>query len=304
LSLLAGLLAGVALALWVPEAVLWLRPALQPLFAVTMFFVGTLVRPSEVRAFAVAPGRALSGLAFQYSIMPLTAFLVSRAFDDPTLRSGIVLTGCMPGAMTSNVMTLLLRGDVILSVTMTTVATLAAPIVLALWLPLLLDARLEVPISALAWDATWMVVLPVAAGIALRSLWPRMPAGWDRLATTMAVISILSIITLVAAANRDRLAGLGPGLALAMLTLNLAGYGLAFLAARLRGWPPAQRRTLVVEVGMQNAGLGSVLALAHLGEAGAVPSAFYTVLCVFTAACALPLGRLLGRAKSGHAPGP
>ena len=76
MSLLAGLLAGVVLALWAPGAVLWLRPALQPLFAVTMFFVGTLVRPSEVRAFTAAPGRALSGLAFQYTIMPLTAFLV------------------------------------------------------------------------------------------------------------------------------------------------------------------------------------------------------------------------------------
>jgi len=294
----------VALALWVPEAVLWLRPALQPLFAVTMFFVGTLVRPSEVRAFMAAPGRALSGLAFQYTIMPLAAFLISRAFDDPALRSGIVLTGCMPGAMTSNVMTLLLRGDVILSVTMTTVATLAAPLVLALWLPLLLDAQLEVPVTALAWDATWMVVLPVAAGIALRTLRPRMPVGWDRFATALAMISILAIITLVAAANRDRLAGLGPGLALAMLTLNLVGYALAYLAATLRGWPPAQRRTLVVEVGMQNAGLGSVLALAHLGEGGAVPSAFYTVLCVFTAACALPMRRLLDGAKRAPAPGP
>jgi BASS family bile acid:Na+ symporter len=284
----------VALAWLAPGAVLWLRPALQPLFAVTMFFVGTLVRRSEVRAFVAAPGRALSGLAFQYTIMPLTAFLVSLAFDDPALRSGIVLTGCMPGAMTSNVMTLLLRGDLILSVTMTTVATLLAPLVLAVWLPLLLDARLEVPVAELAWDATWMVVLPVAAGIILRSLRPRMPAGWDRLATALAVLAILSIITLVAAANRERLAELGPGLVLAMLALNLGGYSLAFLAAWLRGWPPAQRRTLVVEVGMQNAGLGSVLALAHLGEAGAVPSAFYTVLCVFTAACVLPLGRLLG----------
>ena len=295
MGLLAALLAGVALALLAPGAVLWLRPALQPLFAVTMFFVGTLVRPSEVRAFVAAPGRALSGLAFQYTIMPLTAFLVSRAFEDPAVRSGIILTGCMPGAMTSNVMTLLLRGDLILSVTMTTVATLAAPLVLAVWLPLLLDTSLEVPIGELAWDATWMVALPVALGIGLRSLRPNMPAGWDRVAAGLAVLAILSIITLVAAANRDRLAVLGPGLALGMLALNLGGYGLAFLAARLRGWPPAQRRTLVVEVGMQNAGLGSVLALAHLGEAGAVPSAFYTVLCVFTAACALPLGRRLRR---------
>ncbi len=151
--------------------------------------------------------------------------------------------------------------------------------------------------AALAWDATWMVVLPAAAGIALRSLRPGMPAGWDRAATGLATLSILAIIALVAAANRERLADLGPGLAVAMLALNLGGYGLAFLAARLRGWPPAQRRTLVVEVGMQNAGLGSVLALSHLGEAGAVPSAFYTVLCVFTAACALPMSRWLDRRR-------
>ena len=74
-----------------------------------------------------------------------------------------------------------------------------------------------------------------------------------------------------------------------MLVLNLLGYGLAFGVASRLGWSAVQRRTLVIEVGMQNAGLGSVLALAHLGEAGAVPSALYTVLCVVTAAAALPV---------------
>jgi BASS family bile acid:Na+ symporter len=101
-------------------------------------------------------------------------------------------------------------------------------------------------------------------------------------------VAIVLIILVVVAANRDHLAGLGPALALAMLGLNLSAYGLAFAAATAMRWPSTQRRTLVIEVGMQNAGLGSVLALAHLGEAGAVPSAFYTALCVVTAALALP----------------
>lgn len=92
------------------------------------------------------------------------------------------------------------------------------------------------------------------------------------------------IVLVVVAANRDRLFELGPGLALAMLLMNVAAYGLAFGAGWLLRWPIAQRRTLVIEVGMQNAGLGSVLALTHLGERGAVPSALYTVLCVLTAA--------------------
>ena len=286
---LLGIVAGAALAFLFPDAVLWMHPALQPAFAVTMFFVGTLVHPEQVRAFSQAPTRALSGLLGQYTIMPLCAWGVSCFFSDPLVRTGIVLVGCMPGAMASNVMTVLFRGDLILSVTMTTIATLLCPLVLAFWLPLLADARIQVPVASLVWNATWMVVLPVSVGITLRAFRPAMPVGWDRIATGIASLSIVLIILVVVAANRARLAALGSELALAMLGLNLVGYALAFGMATALSWPSGQRRTLVIEVGMQNAGLGSVLALAHLGEAGAVPSAFYTALCVVTASLALPL---------------
>lgn len=254
-----------------------------------MLFVGSLVRPEQLRAFATAPLRPLSGLVAQYTIMPLTAGTLALAFDDPLTRTGIVLVGCMPGAMASNVMTVLLRGDLLLSVTMTTLATLACPLVIAFWLPVLADTRLEVPVAAIVWNAAWMVVAPVVAGIALRALGPVLPRWWDRAATSVASVAIVVIVLVVVAANRERLAGLGPSLALAMLGLNLAAYALAYGFASALRWPPAQRRTLVVEVGMQNAGLGSLLALAHLGEAAAVPSAFYTALCVATAAAALPV---------------
>ena len=291
LLILLGILAGAALAFLFSEHVLWMRPALQPAFAVTKFFVGSLVRPDQVRVFLAAPLRALIGLLGQYTIMPICAWLVSLAFSDPALRTGIVLVGCMPGAMASNVMTVLLRGDLILSVTLTSLATLLCPLVIAIWLPLLADTRMEVPVGPMVWNAVWMVVLPVVAGIALRNYRPRMPRGWDAVATAIASVAIVLIILVVVAANRERLAQLGPTLALGMVVLNLGAYGLAFGAATALRWPRAQRRTLVIEVGMQNAGLGSVLALAHLGEAGAVPSAFYTALCVITAAIALPFSR-------------
>lgn len=285
-----GVLVGAALAFAAPGAFLWLRPVLQPAFAVTMLCVGTLVEPGQLRAFLAAPLRPLAGLVAQYTIMPLTAAAVAAGFDDPLTRTGIVLVGCMPGAMASNVMTVLLRGDLVLSVTMTTLATLACPAVLALWLPLLADTRMEVPVAAMVWNAAWMVVGPVAAGIAFRILGPALPRRWNGIATGIASGAIVVIILVVVAANRDRLAALSGPLAGAMLALNLAAYALAFAAAALLRWPPAQRRTLVIEVGMQNAGLGSVLALAHLGEAGAVPSAFYTGLCVATASLALAPG--------------
>jgi BASS family bile acid:Na+ symporter len=291
LLILAGMLLGGALAFLLPASVLWMRPALQPAFAVTMFFVGTLVLPEQLRAFAAAPLRVVAGLVSQYTIMPLCAAAVASFFTAPDVRAGIVLVGCMPGAMASNVMTLLLDGDLVLSVTLTTLATLLAPLVLALWLPVLAGTRVSLPVGPLVWNATWMVVLPVAAGIVLRAARRRMPGGWDRAATALASTAIVLIVLVVVAANRDHLAALGPSLATGMLSLNLAGYALAFLVATALRWPAPQRRTLVIEVGMQNAGLGSVLALAHLGPAGAVPSAFYTGLCVLTTSLALPFRR-------------
>ena len=155
---------------------------MRPGFAFTMLFVGTLVRPEQVRAFSRSPSRALAGLGAQYTIMPLTAWAISQAFDDPLLQVGIVLVGCMPGAMASNVMTLLFKGDLILSVAMTTLATLSCP---SFWPSGCPSGRYAGRGSRgpLAWNATWMVVLPVAVGIGIRYLTSEMPPRWDRTET-------------------------------------------------------------------------------------------------------------------------
>lgn len=302
MAVLVAIVAGSLIAFLHPDLLLPLRPALQPAFAVTMLFVGTLVRREEIESFLEAPLRPLYGLAAQYTIMPVLAWVLSLAFDDPLLRTGVVLVGCMPGAMASNVMTVLFRGDVVLSVTLTTLATLATPLVLALWLPWLADTRLTVPIGSLVWNAIWMVVLPVLLGIGIRQQIARLPALWDQVATSIASASIVLIVLVVVAINHEALRVIGIPLAGAMVALNLLGYGLAYVTARWLRWPPAQVRTLVIEVGMQNAGLGSLLALHHLGERGALPSAFYTVLCVVTAAAALPVAggvRQPGRPAAG-----
>ena len=275
-----------------------MQPALAPAFALTMVLVGSLVRAEHRESFRRAPLRPVLGLLCQYTVMPLTAWLISLAFQEPALRIGIVLVGCMPGAIASNVMTLLFKGDLILSITLTTLATLTCPVILAFWLPLLAGAHLEVPAGSLAVSAVWMVLLPAAAGILLRKFLPKFPPWWDRMATLVASMAIVLIIMVVVAANRERLAETGPFLMAALATLNLSAYGVAYLAGGLLGWPPAQLRTLVIEVGMQNAGLGSVLAMAHLGQAAAIPSAFYTALCVLTAAMDLPLQRRLERHRS------
>jgi bile acid:Na+ symporter, BASS family len=288
--LLLLMISGTVLAVAAPQSVLWMTGGLKPAFAVTMFFVGTLVKEAEIVAFKQTPIRPVVGLLGQYTIMPLLGLLIASLFDDPMIRAGIILVGCMPGAMASNVMTVLLKGDLVLSVIMTTLATLACPVVIALWLPLLTGRTVDLPIGAMVWDAAWMVALPVLLGAVLRNRFgARLPAFWDRGATIIAALAILMIVLVVAAANRERLLDMGPSLAAAMVGFNLAAYLVAFGVGKLLRWPKKQRRTFVIEVGMQNAGLGSVLALSHLGPAGAAPSAFYTGLCVVTAGAALPL---------------
>ncbi len=298
MGVLIGVLIAAAVALFLPEPVLRLQPLLAPAFALTMVLIGSLVRAEHRESFRRAPLRPILGLICQYTVMPLTAWLISLAFQEPALRIGIVLVGCMPGAIASNVMTLLFKGDLILSITLTTLATLTCPVILAFWLPLLAGARLEVPAGSLALSAVWMVLLPAASGILLRKFLPEFPPWWDRMATLAASMAIVLIIMVVVAANRERLADTGPLLMAALAILNLSAYGVAYLAGGLLGWPSAQRRTLVIEVGMQNAGLGSVLAMAHLGHAAAIPSAFYTALCVLTAAMGLPLQRRLEGQRS------
>jgi BASS family bile acid:Na+ symporter len=234
--------------------------------------------------------------------MPLAAWVVAQGFEDPVLKVGIVLVGCVPGAMASNVMSVLFDADVALSVALTTLATLVCPLVLALWLPLLADVRVAVPVEALVTNTLWMVVGPAALGVGLRWLKPQLPRWVVLTATTAAGACIVLIVMVVAALNQPRLLTLGGAVALGMLALNLAGYALAFGVARALGLERAARRTLVIEVGMQNAGLGSVLATAHLGATAALPAAFYTVLCVFTAGLALPVVRYLNR-RSGAVTG-
>ena len=296
--LLLLMFGGTVLALRFSEAFLWMKPGLKPAFAITMLFVGTLVKENEIREFKRAPIRPIVGLLGQYTIMPVLGLMASLFFDDPTLKAGIILVGCMPGAMASNVMTLLLEGDLVLSVLMTTLATLACPLVIAFWLPLLTSTSMSLPIAPMVWDAVWMVALPVLLGLLFRNRMRRMPRHWDRLATIIASGAILMIVLVVVAANRERLLAMTPVLALVMLAFNLLAYLEAAGMATLLRWPAKQRRTLMIEVGMQNAGLGSVLAIHHLGPTGAVPSAFYTALCVLTAGAAVPLFAKLNRKKT------
>jgi BASS family bile acid:Na+ symporter len=264
---------------------------LGPLIAVTMLAIGSLLPRDEVRQVLGRWPTVLGGTVVQYGSMPLLAFGLGRLFGlEGPWMIGIIMVGCVPGAMASNVLTLVARGNVSYSVSLTTSATLLSPLVVPWVLWLFLRERVEFPTLKVAAELGWMVVAPVVAGHLLSRTWAPWEAGARRAGAVIANLTILWIIAVVVAANREKLADLNGSLLSALLAVNLGGYLAGFFGGSALRVTGPMRRALTLEIGMQNAGLGTTLAMRLFDDpAAALPAALYTFGCMFT-------GTILARA--------
>jgi BASS family bile acid:Na+ symporter len=255
------------------------------LFAITMLAIGSLLSSREVRLVYQRWPTVLAGTAIQYSTMPLLAYALGRllGLEGPILV-GVVMVGCVPGAMASNVLTLIARGNVSYSVSLTTSATLLSPLLVPWILWLLLDRMVtDFPAVKVCVNLCWMVVIPVIAGYVLSHRFATWARGAQEFAAVVANLTILWIIAVVVGVNRDRLAEVDGRLITALLLINVGGYLCGNLGARAIRLPSGMRRALTLEVGMQNAGLGSTLALMLFKEpAVALAPAVYTFGCMLT----------------------
>lgn len=268
------------------------RPALTGLIALTMLAIGSLLPEDEIRQVARRWPLVLAGTAVQYTAMPLLAYLVGVGFElEGAALNGLIIVGCVPGAMASNVLTLAARGNVSYSVSLTTSSTLLSPVVVPVTLWLTLGQWVDLDFVAVGRDLLLTVVLPVGAGFALSRYVPGWRRGADRVAPITANLAILWIIAMVVGLNRGSLGHVAPVVLGALLTVNLGGYLAGYLGARALRLSGGMRRALTLEIGMQNAGLGSMVALEYFKHdpATAVPCALYTFGCMFT-------GTLLARA--------
>jgi BASS family bile acid:Na+ symporter len=266
----------------------WSIPAAVVL---TMFCIGCLLPPDEVRRVAVRWPTVLYGTLTQYLVMPSLAYLAVTLWGfTGEMRIGILLVGCVPGAMASNVLTMVARGNVSYSVGLTTSATLVSPLIVPLALKLTGGGQIpNERLLGIAIELVWMVVLPVVAGFVLCRLCRPFERLAARVAEPVANLSILWIIAAVVGRQRGLLASAGAGDLLAsvgsaLLFVNLAGYLLGYSSGLLARLPTAMNRALSIEVGMQNAGLGTSLAISVLGSdsAATVPTALYTFGCMLT----------------------
>ena len=198
----------------------------------------------------------------------------------------MMVVGCVPGAMASNVLTLNAKGHTSYSVSLTTVATLLSPLITPLALSLTLRLSPEQAENFSAWGSSvtllTTVVVPVVAGFVGQRLFPQIAAPARRLCPNIANLLILWVIAVVVALNRNTLGQTSGALLAPLALLNLLGYAGGYAGAWLLRLPEPMRRALTIEVGMQNAGVGAVLAVKAFGETAALAPAMYTFGCMMT----------------------
>lgn len=274
----AALLLACAAAWCLPQAFVPLKVAIVPALGLIMFGMGLTLTGPQLAAVLRRPRWLLQGIGLQFLIMPTLAWAIAAKLGlPPTLAAGLILVGACPGGTASNVVTYLARGDVALSVAMTAASTLVAPLAtpwLTLWLA---GARVDVPALAMLLDILRMVLLPVLAGVLLRRYLgglARRLAGW---LPGLSMLLIALIVAIIVALNRHQLAATGVLVATAVVLHNGLGFALGYLGARLGGAGPAQRRAIAIEIGMQNSGLATALAIKFLPPLAALPAALFSV---------------------------
>lgn len=271
-------LGGGAIALFMPTAFTGLAPAINPLLGVIMFGMGLTLTPPDFAVVAKRPIPVVIGIVAQYVMMPLLGLLVASVLGLPAaLAAGVILVGCCPGGTASNVVSYLAKGDVALSVAMTTVSTLLAPVLtplLTLWLA---GQYLPVDAGSMAWSIVQIVLIPVALGLVVRLLLPRLVAVALPVLPWISVVAITLVVMAVVGLSADAIFSAGLLVLLAVVLHNGLGYALGYTAARLFKLPIRARRTTAVEVGMQNSGLAAALATVHFAPLAALPAALFSV---------------------------
>ena len=258
----AWVLAAALLALWQPSLFTWLSgPWIVWGLALVMLGMGLTLNVADFAAVLRLPGAVALGFAAQYTIMPLIGWSVGKMLALPApFAVGLILVACCPGGTASNVVTYLARGNVALSVLMTMCSTLAAVVMTPLLTGWLAGAYVPVDAWGIFLTTAQVVLAPILIGLLLHHQAPRLagfilPAG-----PIMSVLVISLIVGSIIGQNATAIFAHGGQLLLAVSLLHGGGFFLGYIVGRLSGFDLGVARTLSIEVGMQNSGLGAVLA--------------------------------------------
>jgi len=275
-------------AYYIPAPFVALKGCNKVFFAMTMFGIGAVLSIDDFKHILRNPAIILIGSVAQFTLMPLGAYVVARLFDlPPAITAGLVLTGAAPGAMASNVMSYIAKADTAYSVSLTTVSTLLCPLLTPGLTYLLANSKVPVPFLDMLIDVVQMITLPLFAGFAIRHYFKKQIERILPVFPAISVTFIIFICSLVIALNRDRLLQATVPILAAVIILNLWGMSSGYSVGSIFRMNTARKRTLAIEIGMQNAGLGTTLALQHFGPQSAIPAAFFVFICIITTSIAI-----------------
>ena len=253
---------------------------INPLLGVIMFGMGLTLNLRDFKIVFSRPKDVIIGCLAQFTVMPLLAWGLASAFQlDEALALGVVLVGCCPGGTASNVITYLAKGDLALSVGMTGVSTLLAPLLTPLLTWALAGKSVDVDVAAMLLSILWVVILPIVVGLFVKALWPKFTEKAVDYLPAISSIVIAFIVAIVIGANANKLMTGGLVIVIVIILHNVCGLSLGYLIGRLLHLAEPKKRAISIEVGMQNSGLASSLATLHFAAypMATIPGAIFSV---------------------------
>ena len=274
-------LVAAVLALIFPSMLQQIRPTvINYLLGVVMFGMGLTLNLQDFKIVFSRPKDVMIGCLAQFTVMPLLAWGLARVFQlDEALALGVVLVGCCPGGTASNVITYLAKGDLALSVGMTGVSTLLAPFMTPFLTWALAGKSVNVDVVGMLLSILWVVILPIVIGLVVKWIWPKFTEQATDYLPAFSSVAIAFIVSIVIAANANKLMAGGLMIVMVVILHNLCGLSLGYLIGQLLGLSDPKRRAISIEVGMQNSGLASSLATIHFAAypLATIPGAIFSV---------------------------
>ena len=250
------------------------------LLGVVMFGMGLALNLQDFKIVFSRPKDIIIGCMAQFTVMPLLAWGLAKVFQlDEALALGVILVGCCPGGTASNVITYLAKGDLALSVGMTGVSTVLAPMLTPLLTWVLTGESIHVDVAGMLLSILWVVILPIVLGLVIKSLWPKFTEKAMDYLPAFSSVAIAFTVSIVISANASKLLASGMLIIIVVMLHNLFGLGLGYLIGRLLGMSEPKKRAVSIEVGMQNSGLASSLATLHFAAypMATIPGAIFSV---------------------------
>lgn len=252
---------GATLSFFQPQWFTWFSgPWITYGLGITMLGMGITLLPGDFREVFRTPLPVLAGVVLQYTVMPISGWAIGILLDLPApFATGLIVVSCCPGGVASNVITYLAKGDLALSVSMTASSTLLSVLMTPILTLLLIGKGVEASIGGLFFDTFQVVILPVALGVVLNAYFPRTAKRIQLFSPLTAVLLITMIVSSILGAGKDKIIQSAGMLLLGVICLHASGFFFGYVLARILIRKTKIARTISIEVGMQNSGLGVVL---------------------------------------------